>query len=152
MSCEKCWRWHFQDPKLKIFWGSMPPEPPRLDHLLHYNFSFPCEHIFKISCYASALWFNLSAILLISQIHNLILLHTIYIYLVIVCHFRCWCKPKQSALDRALQHRKILSVCPCSNTICSEIGYSAKKNLNSSLSFGHAALIFPLCGETTCLS
>ena len=99
MSCRKCWRWHFQDPKLKIFCGSMPPEPPRLDHLLHYNFSSPCEHIFKISCYTPALWFNPRAILLFSQIHNLILLRPIYIYWVIVCHVKCWCKPKQSALD-----------------------------------------------------
>ena len=39
---------------LKIFWGSMPPDPTRLCHLCHYNFSSMHVCIFKISCYMYA--------------------------------------------------------------------------------------------------
>ena len=39
---------------LKIFWGSMPPDPTRLCHLCHYNFSSMHVCVFKISCYMYA--------------------------------------------------------------------------------------------------
>ena len=39
---------------LKIFWGSMPPDPTRLCHLCHYSFSSMHVCIFKISCYMYA--------------------------------------------------------------------------------------------------
>ena len=39
---------------LKIFWGSMLPDPTRLCHLCHYNFSSMHVCVFKISCYMYA--------------------------------------------------------------------------------------------------
>ena len=28
--CPECWKWHFRASRFQNFWGSMPPNPPRL--------------------------------------------------------------------------------------------------------------------------
>ena len=55
MSCGKCWKWHFRDPKSTNFSGgeSLPSIPtPRLGRLRDYNVSSPRAYSFKTSRYA----------------------------------------------------------------------------------------------------